>query len=93
MSSAWEGMPLVLLEAMSCERIVVATDCGGVKEVVGDCGILVPAKNSPALAQGLQNGLALSTDVAKAQGAAARARVIEKYSLTAQADKWLALYQ
>ncbi|MCE9951439.1 glycosyltransferase [Aeromonas allosaccharophila] len=92
-SSAWEGMPLVLLEAMACERIVVATDCGGVKEVLGDCGILVPAKNIPALTQGLQQCLALNSDAAKVQGEAARSRVVEKYSLTAQADKWLRLYQ
>lgn len=93
MSSAWEGMPLVLLEAMACERVVVATDCGGVKEVMGESGILVLAKNSAALAQGLQQGLALSVEAAKAQGAAARARVVARYSLNAQADKWLELYQ
>ncbi len=93
MSSAWEGMPLVLLEAMACERVVVATDCGGVKEVIGDCGILVPAKNSPALTQGLQQGLALGLEAAKAQGKAARGRIVAHYSLNAQADKWLELYQ
>lgn len=93
MSSAWEGMPLVLLEAMACERVVVATDCGGVKEVLGECGILVLAKNSAALAQGLQQGLALSAEAAKAQGVAARARVVARYSLNAQADKWMGLYQ
>lgn len=93
MSSAWEGMPLVLLEAMACERVVVATDCGGVKEVLGECGILVPAKNSLALTQGLQQSLALNYDAAKVQGQAARSRVVEQYSLTAQVDKWLRLYQ
>ncbi|BBT96044.1 glycosyl transferase [Aeromonas veronii] len=92
MSSAWEGMPLVLLEAMACERVVVATDCGGVKEVLGECGILVPAQNSSALAQGLQQGLALSVEAAKAQGQAARARVVEFYSLDVQAEQWLKLY-
>lgn len=93
LSSAWEGFGLVVAEAMACERVVVATDCGGVKEVLGECGILVPAKNCTALAQELKRGLALSPDAAKAQGAAARARVVENYSLEAQADKWLGLYQ
>lgn len=93
MSSAWEGMPLVLLEAMACERVVVATDCGGVKEVLGECGILVTAKNSAELAQGLKQGLALSPDAAKELGNIARARVVENYSLEAQANKWLGLYQ
>lgn len=93
MSSAWEGMPLVLLEAMACERVVVATDCGGVKEVLGECGILVPAKNSTALTHGLQQGLALSLAAAKVKGKAARAHIVARYSLNAQADKWLELYQ
>lgn len=92
MSSAWEGMPLVLLEAMACERVVVATDCGGVKEVLDGCGILVPSKNSSALALGLVQGLSFSPEVAKEQGQLARARVVQKYSLEAVTDKWLQLY-
>lgn len=93
MSSAWEGMPLVLLEAMSCERIVVATDCGGVKEVVGDCGMLVPPKNSVALAEALAEALALPSEQGLAKGRLARQRIVERYSLTAQAEQWLQLYQ
>lgn len=92
LSSAWEGFGLVVAEAMACERVVVATDCGGVKEVLGECGILVPAKNSAALAQGLQQGLAFSPEVAKERGQLARARVVQKYSLEAVTDKWLQLY-
>lgn len=93
LSSAWEGFGLVVAEAMACERVVVATDCGGVKEVVGDCGILVPPKNSAALAQGLDEGLKLSQESAKAKGLLARERIIASYSLSAQAERWLELYQ
>lgn len=93
MSSAWEGMPLVLLEAMACQRVVVATDCGGVKEVIGDVGILVPPKDSAALAKGLVQGLELSTEESCARGRLARQRVNECYSLSAQASRWLALYK
>jgi len=93
LSSAWEGFGLVVAEAMACERVVVATDCGGVKEVVGDCGILVPPKNSAALAQGLDEGLKLSQESAKAKGLLARERIIASYSLRAQAERWLELYQ
>ncbi len=93
MSSAWEGMPLVLLEAMSCERLVVATDCGGVKEVMGDCGFLVPPKNSTALAEGLNKALGLKPEAASVQGIWARQRIIDCYSLSAQAKCWLTLYQ
>ncbi|WP_438288215.1 glycosyltransferase [Edwardsiella tarda] len=93
MSSAWEGMPLVLLEAMACERVIVATDCGGVKEVVGRYGILVPPKDSTALAQGLTRALGVSAEEAKTQGQLARQRVVKYYSLSAQATSWLELYQ
>ncbi|KTA77459.1 glycosyltransferase [Aeromonas salmonicida] len=93
MSSAWEGMPLVLLEAMACERMVVATDCGGVKEVLGDCGILVPPKNSAALAKGLEQALRYNQESVKVKGQFARERIIACYSLCAQAERWLKLYQ
>ena len=93
LSSAWEGFGLVVAEAMACERIVVATDCGGVREVVGDCGILVPPKNSGALAKGLEYGLRVSQESAKEQGQLARERIITCYSLSAQAERWLELYQ
>ncbi|WP_429115845.1 glycosyltransferase [Aeromonas veronii] len=93
LSSAWEGFGLVVAEAMACERIVVATDCGGVKEVVGDCGILVPPKNSDALAKGLAHGLRVSQESVKGQGQLARERIISCYSLSAQAERWLELYQ
>ncbi|MCJ7978199.1 glycosyltransferase [Aeromonas veronii] len=93
MSSAWEGMPLVLLEAMASERVVVATDCGGVKEVVGDCGILVPPKNSKALADALTQALVLTPEQAQVRGGLARQRIVERYSLSVQAERWLAFYQ
>lgn len=92
LSSAWEGFGLVVAEAMSCERVVVVTDCGGVKEVVGDCGILVPARNSDSLADGLLQALRLSSDAISNKGTLARNRIIERYSLTSQAKCWIELY-
>lgn len=92
LSSAWEGFGLVVAEAMACERVVVATDCGGVKEVLGDSGILVPAKNSLALTKGLEEGLKLNSNIALNNGKKSRQRVIDYYSLSSQAEKWLKLY-
>ena len=45
LSSAWEGLPLVVAEAMAMEKPVVATDVGGVRELIGECGSIVPAQN------------------------------------------------
>lgn len=93
LSSAWEGFGLVVAEAMACERVVVATDCGGVKEVVGNAGILVPPKDSEALAAGIIEGLSLSPLVKQQLGRQARERVLKLFSLDAVTEKWIELYK
>lgn len=93
LSSAWEGFGLVVAEAMACERLVVATDCGGVREVVANCGLLVPPRNSVMLANALAESLSLTDEQAEEQGIAARQRIVEQYSLKNQVEKWLRLYQ
>lgn len=49
--SEWEGLPLVLLEAMAAKRAIIATDVGGNSMAIehGVSGSLVPAKNPTAL--------------------------------------------
>lgn len=56
LSSRWEGCPNVILEAMAYGLPVVATNVGGVPELVkdGETGILVPAENPAALADALR---------------------------------------
>lgn len=93
LSSAWEGFGLVVAEAMACERVVVATDSGGVKEVVGEVGYLVPPRDKEALSNAIGRALRLSDTERKAMGEAARKRVIEKFSLAATADQYLAVYR
>ncbi len=50
-----EGVPNVLLEAMACGTPVVATDGGGVPDLVEDgrTGLLVPPRDAPRLAEAL----------------------------------------
>jgi glycosyltransferase involved in cell wall biosynthesis len=92
LSSAWEGFPMVVIEAMASERVLVVTDCGGVREAVGDAGFLVKPKDAEALALALQTALQLDASEKAALGYASRQRVIEKYSLDASVDKWLQVY-
>lgn len=93
LSSAWEGFGLVVAEAMACERIVVATDSGGVKEVLGDAGFLVPPRNSDALSDAMLSALQLKPDEKNKLGRRARSRIVDLYSSQALADKWLSIYR
>lgn len=55
LSSNYENMPVVILEALACGLPVVSTNVGGIKEMVDEnCGILVPAKSIEKLANAMQ---------------------------------------
>jgi len=53
LASVWEGQPLVVQEALRAGTPVVATDVGGVAELVGDAAVLVPPGDAAALAEGV----------------------------------------
>jgi glycosyltransferase involved in cell wall biosynthesis len=56
LSSRQETSPAVLIEAMAARRPVVATDVGGVREIVDDgaSGLVTPAGDAEALARGIE---------------------------------------
>ncbi|MES1935624.1 glycosyltransferase [Salinisphaera hydrothermalis] len=93
LSSAWEGFGLVVAEAMACERVAVATDCGGVREVMADDGFLVPPNDSAALASALDRALGLPKVERERMGRSGRDRVVAHFSLHATADRYLAVYR
>jgi glycosyltransferase involved in cell wall biosynthesis len=93
LSSAWEGMPLVLAEAMAMEKPIVATDVGGVRELVREEGIVVPSKDTERLAEAMCALMLQATDARAAQGRAARLRIEREFSIDARVDEWVLLYR
>lgn len=93
-SSAWEGMPLVVIEAMAAARPVVVTDVGGNREAIGgdDCGIVVPRDDPAALARAIV-GLVDDPERRRRMGRAARERARSTFGLDALVDAHLNLYR
>lgn len=61
--SYMEGCPNVVLEALACGRPVVATNVGGIPEIMSDaCGRLVPPRDPVELAQALTSVLDITWD-------------------------------
>jgi glycosyltransferase involved in cell wall biosynthesis len=93
LSSVREGLPLSLLEAMSYGRPVVATEVGGVPELLsGDAGLLVPSGASDALADALVL-IATNTSLGLSLGRAARVRVSEGYGIDQMVKEYVELYR
>ena len=58
--SLWENLPCVLIEAMASGIPVIATDVGGVKEMINEnVGILIPPKNIKALEEAIKDMLSV----------------------------------
>src|SRR5207302_1910893 len=71
--------PYVVLEAMSCGAAIVATDVGGVREALGDCGLLVPARTPQAMAGAISFLLGNAAERERL-GQMARARVLKHFT-------------
>jgi starch synthase (maltosyl-transferring) len=93
LTSRWEGMPNVVLEAMACRKPVVATRAGGSCELVDDSrtGFLVDIGDETTFAERLLE-LISAVDRRKRMGMAARARVEQEFSIRVMVEKNVKLY-
>lgn len=92
MGSAWEGMPLALAEAMAMKKPVVATDVGGVRELVGQAGILAPPHDTEMLTEAMIEVMSLSQDERMTMGNSARKRIAKEFGMETRIEEWEQLY-
>lgn len=81
LSSDWEGLPTVLIEALAAGCAAVSTDCpSGPREILQDgrLGALVPMGDAPALARSIEEALTH-------RGRALDARDLDRFTLRAAA--------
>jgi glycosyltransferase involved in cell wall biosynthesis len=90
MSSLWEGLGLVFLEAMAARLPIVATRVSAIPEVVphGTAGLLVPPNDPTAMARAFLS-IAARDDRGRALGEAGRAWVRERFGVERMVDETL----
>src|SRR5213075_2773383 len=90
LSSDFEGLPNVVLEAMASARPVIATAVGGTPELVahGSTGVLVPPGDPRALATAIEELAALPADHRAEMGERGRHVVKQKYGLAPVMSQW-----
>ncbi len=95
MSSAWEGLPMVLLEAGASALPAVVTDVGGSRDAVvdGASGVIVPTHDPAALAGAMLRVMSCSVDERRAMGEAARGHILATFAMEAIADRWDQTYR
>lgn len=91
-SSSGEGFPNVIGEAMSCGVPCVVTDVGDSAFVVGDTGVVVPPRDSEALAQAIAQLIDAGEARRNELGGRARQRVIDRFSLESVVHQYESLY-
>lgn len=94
MTSAFEGLPIAMMEAMSMELPVVATSAGGIGEAVrsGKDGLLRPVEHWEELEGDLER-LVSDPQLRQSMAASARQRVIDRFSIRRMTVKLEEVYR
>jgi glycosyltransferase involved in cell wall biosynthesis len=94
LTSANEGTPVTIIEALAAGRAVVSTRVGGVPDVVddGETGFLVRARDTHAIAERLAI-LQRDPELRARMGAEGRRRMLERYAVPRLVDDVDKLYR
>jgi len=95
MPSSTEGLPLALCEAMACGCCCIASDVGGIPEVIADSrvGTLVPAGDPQALFDAVERAVEMPREERLGMGARARAHVTAEFNEKTQLDRIAAIIE
>lgn len=91
LSSNYEGLPLVILEAMAAGLPIISTNVGGVKDIVKNNGILVKPNAIGSLSNAMKE-LEANPDLRKQMSIDSRKNVVN-YDVNIIADQYLTLYK
>jgi glycosyltransferase involved in cell wall biosynthesis len=91
--SDYESFGVSVIEAMACEKPVIATNTGGLKEIIENStfGSLVEVANVEQTAHEMERYL-LDEDLKRKVGMAARAKVVEKYNWSNNIQQMIDVY-
>jgi L-malate glycosyltransferase len=81
--SIWEGLPNSLLEAMACECCCLASDAGGIPEILTPPinGFILPRPQLPFLTDGVMEFISLDKSLKQKIGQEARKTIVSQFSL------------
>ncbi|MEQ9310567.1 MAG: GT4 family glycosyltransferase PelF [Balneolaceae bacterium] len=92
LTSISEGFPYTVIESMSCQRPVVATDVGGIKDALKDCGILCKPRDPQAIADGVIKLLS-DTSLRLELGKKSREKVLLNFTIKKSVDSYYESYK
>lgn len=93
-SSNSEGLPMVLLEAMSAKLPIVSTNVGGIPAVINNSkgGVIVESRNEMKLASAMQSFIMKSEDDLNKMGNNNYMYVKNKFNIDKISNQWLEIY-
>jgi glycosyltransferase involved in cell wall biosynthesis len=94
LSSAWEGLPNVVMEALAAGRPVVTTDVGGVRDLVTDrrTGFVVAPRDPDALCGAMLQMMRLTQHDRCEMGNVGREHIMRHYDAAHVTELWFALF-
>jgi glycosyltransferase involved in cell wall biosynthesis len=96
LASSVEGFPNAVAETMACGTVNVVTDVGDSATIVGETGWVVPPRDPKALGEAIAEAYRERQNSAsqwKARQSAARARIVENFSLEKMVSAYRALWE